>query len=314
MIPTMSSSPLSGRVVLLSLALAAVTWPLAWLLLAVAQGLGVLLAGGSFIGVSLPLGQHPWALVNQPSVAFASSRAALWGYWLAPALAALALAVLLPLLVPTGRRWGGELVVTHLALALAVLGLGWAPPLGLGDGPARGLERFFDISPLAVMGGCALAGAVAAPLSILRLSGSLWHVPHSLTRARRLAVVAVHGLGPAAGWLALSFLLGWRTGSVPVITTGAVLLGAVLAAWLWVPRAAITRRDAPSSGRIVAAWLVGLVVLALALWAGTPAGRAPRALLWSKPNATNNIRVDWKVVPLRAGLVRPGQQDRGYVP
>ena len=160
----MSSSPLSGRVVLLSLGLAAVAWPLAWLLLAVAQGLGVLLAGGSFIGVSLPLGHHPWALVNQPSVAFASSRAALWGYWLAPALVALALAIALPLLAPTGRRWGGELLVNHLALAFAVLGLGWAPPLGLGDGPARGLERFFEIPPLAFLAGCALAGALSAPL------------------------------------------------------------------------------------------------------------------------------------------------------
>ncbi|MCU0291580.1 MAG: hypothetical protein MUF10_06250 [Thermoanaerobaculaceae bacterium] len=310
----MSSSPLSGRVVLLSLGLAAVAWPLAWLLLALAQGLGVLLAGGSFIGVSLPLGQCPWALVNQPSVAFASSRAALWGYWLAPALGAVALATVLPILAPTGRRWGGELLVNHLALACAVLGLGWAPPLGLGDGPARGLERFFELSPLAFMGGCALAGALVAPLSVLRLSGSLWHVSQSLTRARRLAVVAVHGLGPAAAWLGLSFLLGWRTGSVPLMTTGAVLGGAVVAAWLWVPRAGITRRDAPTFGRIAAAWLLGLAVGVSALWAGAPAGRAPRALLWSKPTATNNIRVDWKVIPLRGGLVRPGQQDRGYVP
>jgi hypothetical protein len=310
----MSSSPLCGRVVLLSLGLAAVAWPLAWLLLAVAQGLGVMLAGGSFIGVSLPLGQHPWALVNQPSVAFASSRAALWGYWLAPGLVALALAIALPLLAPTGRRWGGELLVNHLALALAVLGLGWAPPLGLGDGPARGLERFFEVSPLAFLAGCALAGALSAPLSILRLSGSLWHVPESLTRARRLAVVAVHGLAPAAAWFALSFLLGWRTGSAPLLTAGAVLGGAVIAAWLWVPRASLTRREAPTSGRIVAAWFLGLVVLALAVWAGAPAGRSPRALLWSKPTATNNIRLGWKVVPLRAGLLRPGQQDRGYVP
>ena len=310
----MASSPLSGRVVLFSLGIAAVAWPLAWLLLALAQGLGVLVAGGSFIGVSLPLGQHPWALVNQPNVAFASSRAGLWGYWLAPSLVALAFAIALPLLAPTGRRWGGELLVNHLALAFAVLGLGWAPPLGLGDGPARGLERFFGVSSVVFLGGCALAGAVAAPLAILRLSGGLWHVPHSLTRVRRLAVVAIHALVPAASWLALSVLLGWRTGPAPMMTAGAVLGGAAIAAWLWVPRAGIVRRDAPGPGRIVVAWTLGLVVLALALGAGAPSGRAPRALLWSKPSATNNIRVTWKVIPLRDGLVRPGQEDRGYVP
>lgn len=299
---------------MLSLGLAAVAWPLAWLLLAVAQGLGVLLGGGSFIGVSLPLGQYPWALVNQPNVAFASSRAGLWGYWLAPSLVALALAIGLPVLAPTGRRWGGELLVNHLALAFAVLGLGWAPPLGLGDGPARGLDRFFGVSPVAFLGACALAGAVAAPLAVLRLGSGLWHVPQSLTRARRLAVVAIHALGPAISWLGLSVLLGWRTGPRPMMTTGAVLGGAVIAAWLWVPRAGIIRREAPGTGRIVAAGILGLVVLALALGAGAPSGRAPRALLWSKPSATNNIRVTWKVIPLRDGLVRPGQEDRGYVP
>jgi len=296
------------------MAVAAVAWPFAWLLLAAVQGMGVLLAGGRFIGISLPLGQVPWALVNQPDVAFASSRAALWGYWLAPALLAAGLAMALPVLVPTGRKWGGELLVNHLALALAVLGLGWAPPLGLADGPVRGLERFFGVPPMPFLGACALAGAVAAPLAILRLSGSLWHLPTSLSRARRLAVVAVHALGPASIWVLLSLLLGWRPGPLPLITTGVVLAAAAVAAWLWLPRAALTRREAPSTGRLAVAWLFGLLVLALVLWAGAPTGGVRRALLWSKPSATNNIRTDWKVVPLRGGLVRPGQQERGYVP
>jgi hypothetical protein len=68
--------PLSLRVVLLSWALAVVLWPVAWWGVAIAQGLGVLFAGGGWIGIAVPLGSQPWALVNEPDIAYASSRAA----------------------------------------------------------------------------------------------------------------------------------------------------------------------------------------------------------------------------------------------
>lgn len=299
---------------MLSLGVALVAWPLAWLLLAVAQGVGVVACGGGFIGVSLPLGQHPWALVNQPEVNFASTRAGLWGYWLPPALLAALLAVGLPVLGLAPRRWGGELLVLHLAFAAAVLGLGWAPALGVQDGPARGLERFFHVPWPWFVGMCALAGALLSPLAMIRLAGSLWHHSSELTRRRRLAVVAVHGAIPAAAWIGLSFLVGWRTGPAPLLGAGVVLLGAVLTLLWRVPRASLHRREAPSAARTALVWPLAVAILAGAVLVGAPREGAPRGYVWGKPLTTNNIRMTWQITPLRAGLVRPDQKERGWIP
>lgn len=314
MIAGVPAGPLAPRVLLLSLGVALFAWPLLWLLLAAAQGVGVVIAGGGFIGVSLPLGQYPWALVNQPEVNFASTRAGLWGYWLPSALLAVALAAGLPVLAPGPRRWGGELALHHLGFGAAVLGLGWAPALGCGDGPARGLERFFAVPSLAFVAGCALAGACLGSLPAIRLAGALWHDPQPVSRPRRLAVVLFHGVLPALLWLALATALGWRPGLLPLAALATVLLGPVATLLQRMPRAALQRRETPSPPQVLAAWLLGGAALALALWAGAPEGRSPRGVLWGKPLATNNIRTDWRVVPLRGGLVKPGQGERGWVP
>lgn len=310
----MPASPLSPRVVLLSLGVALGVWPLVWLLLAVAQGVGVVLTGGGFIGVSLPLGQYPWALVNQPEINFASTQAGLWGYWLSSALFALAVAAALPVLAPGPRRWGGELVLIHLAFASAVLGLGWAPAFGLVDGPARGLERFFHVPSLAFVGGCALFGAAVAALPMIRLAGALWHDAAPIAGSRRVAVVLLHGVLPAAIWVGMATVVGWRPGPWPLAGVGVVLLSPLVTLLFRVPRAALQRREAPSTLRLVAVWAMGCALLALAAWAGSPELRAPRGFLWGAPQATNNIRPDWRVSPLRRGLVKPGQSDRGWVP
>ncbi|OYV88174.1 MAG: hypothetical protein B7Z68_13555, partial [Acidobacteria bacterium 21-70-11] len=104
-IAVMRLSPLSPRVVALSWGAALILWPLAWLLLAVAQGAGTAMAGGGWIGVAVPFGAHPWGIVNEPNVAFAGSRAALFLYWLAPPLLALAVAVVAPTLLPVPPGW-----------------------------------------------------------------------------------------------------------------------------------------------------------------------------------------------------------------
>ncbi|HPC84664.1 MAG TPA: hypothetical protein P5234_15295 [Thermoanaerobaculaceae bacterium] len=310
----MPVTALSPRVVTLSLAVALVVWPLVWLLLAAAQGVGVLLAGGGFIGVSLPLGQYPWALVNQPGINFASTPAGLWGYWLPSALLAAVLAVCLPVLAPSPRRWGGELFVHHLAFGSAVLGLGWAPALGCPDGPARGLERFFHVPSLAFVGGCALVGAVASSLAMIRLGGTLWHHPAPLSRLRRVGVVLLHGVLPASVWLGLATVLGWRPGWLPFAGVAAVVLGPVLTLLQRTPRASLQRHENPSRLRVALAWPWACAALVLAAWAGSPEGRAPRGYLWGAPLATNNIRPGWKVTSLRSGLVKPGQEERGWVP
>ncbi|HPW55251.1 MAG: hypothetical protein KA072_01425 [Thermoanaerobaculaceae bacterium] len=310
----MPASPLSLRVVLLSLGVALIVWPLVWFLLAAAQGVGTTLAGGDFIGVSLPLGRYPWALVNQPEINFASTRAGLWGYWLPSAMLAVVVAVCLPVFAPGSRRWGGELALLHVALASAVLGLGWAPALGCLDGPALGLERFFHVPSLVYVGGCALVGACGTSLTMIRLAGGLWHHSSPVTRRRRVSVVLLHGLLPLGFWLALTILLGWRPGPLPLAGVGTVLFGALGTLFQRVPRAELQRRDPPSTVRILLLWPFACAVLVLAAWTGAPQSGAQRGYLWGKPLASNNIRPEWRITPLRQGLVRPGQSERAWVP
>jgi hypothetical protein len=205
MIATVPAHPLSWRVVLLSWALAIVLWPVAWWGLTVAQGLGVVLAGGDWIGVAVPLGAQPWALVNQPGIAYASSRAALWGYWLAPLLAPAVLAGLLPWLAPApSRGWAGELALFHVAFASAALGLAWAPPLGVADGPAAGLFRFWKIAPRHTLAVAALVAVVAVQGSVIRLAARWWAAPGGplAADARRLAARRRGGGIPVGAGLA----------------------------------------------------------------------------------------------------------------
>jgi hypothetical protein len=277
-------------VILLSWAAALVAWPLAWLLVAVAQGIGVLAAGGGWIGVALPLGAQPWGLVNEPDVAFAARSAALWGYWLPPLVAPLLVAVGLPLLVSTPGSWLGELVIVQLSLASAILGLGWAPPLGVDDGPIAGLARFWKAEPNVVVVAAAVAAALAIQPALLRLSGHLWAAPGGPKRFRRILVALVHAALPAVGWAAAVLLVGW---ALPLrswaITAAAVLAGAVGAA-LWVPHAPLRPGRDISFLRIAATAVVGLVVALAAAWAGAPVAGHPRALLWGTERTTSNVR------------------------
>jgi hypothetical protein len=304
MIAAMVSHTLSVRTVLLSWLTSAVAWPLAWMLLAVAQGVGVVLLGGGWIGVAVPLGQHPWGLVNEPSVAFASSRGALFGYWLAPMLLAVVVAVALPVSVSV-RRWWGELFVFHLALASAVLGLGWAPALGMEDGPIAGLARFWEVDSSLVVVVAAVVGVATVQLAVVRLGSHLWPLQGGPRRLRRITAVLTHTIPPALVWVALSALLGWPLLSTSCLAMAAVLVGAWLAAWLWLPRAPLrTPPEVGARGWIVAT-VAALLVAALAAWAGSPAKGGARALLWGSRGMTNNVRSNMTVVPLLGQSTRP---------
>ncbi|MEW6337121.1 MAG: hypothetical protein ACOY3Y_16040 [Acidobacteriota bacterium] len=282
--------PLSPRVVVLSWAAAGLAWPLVWLLLTVSQGLGVIATGGEWIGVALPWGQHPWALVNQPNVGYAATRAAFWGYWLTPLLGAAILSLAVPLGVSASRSWLAELLVCQFGFAGACLGFGWAPPLGVVDGPAAGLARFWHVGSPTLIGGCALFGALAILPSVLRLTGHLWHVQAGPGRSRRLAALAVHGLLPALTWPIVSFLVGWGPNGRSVVTLGAVLLGAVIGAWFGVPRAPLRPRPEVPPATVALAWTACLVVACALVWSGAPRGGAAKALMWGTERMTSNVR------------------------
>lgn len=290
--------PLSLRVLLLSCAVALLAWPLVWGLLAAAQGVGVLLAGGGWIGVALPLGLHPLGVVNEPTVAFAGSRAALYLYWLAPPLVALVLALGLPPLAAVPPGWLGELAVFQLSLAASVLGLGWAPSLGMVGGPAAGLARFWHVPTgwsLAIANG---AGMLAAQLAVVRLAAYLWSRPGGPTRSRRLLVVLAHGLAPSVAWAVAVIASGYVAAPQALLGVGVVLAGAMLGGWLWVPRSPLRHPPAPSLRLCVGVALLGAAVSAAMLWAGGPGHGYGKALLWGREGMTSNLRVGMDVVQI----------------
>lgn len=289
-IPAMVPNLLSARIVAVSWLVALACWPLVWLSLAAAQGVGVLVQGGEWIGVAVPYGQHPWGLVNQPHVGFAATRGALYGYWAPPILAGLLLGLIPVLLFSSGRGWASELIVIQISSGACVLGLGWAPALGVLDGPAAGLSRFWGIPPEVTPLAAALLGALAIQVSIARLGGFLWQTPAGPTRARRLLTVLLHLWVPALGWLLAAALLGWKLPPRAVGTMSLVLLGGLAAAWFWVPRTPLSSRQAPGWGTFLLLTLAAVAAAGNVGWAGRAVEGQPQALLWGEPTATNNIR------------------------
>jgi hypothetical protein len=282
--------PLSPRVVALSWLSTLVAWPLVWAAMTASQGLGVVLQGGEWIGVSLAWGQHPWALVNQPHVGFAATRGALGGYWLAPMIAGLLLAILPALLLSSGRGWTWELLLLQISMAGALLVLGWAPGLGMVDGPAAGLARFWRLpwwsQPLV----CALLGGVAIHLPTMRLCGFLWHAPAGPTRRRRMLSVLLHGMLPALLWVVAVAAAGWPLPGHAVAGLAVVALGSLLAAWVWLPRAPLRPRALPGWPGWLALAAVSLALAGVSAWAGSASRGQPRALVWGHPGITNNVR------------------------
>ena len=304
MIPTMQIGPLSLRVVALSWAASLVAWPLVWLALACSQGIGTMLAGGGWIGVAVPLGAHPLGIVNEPTVAFAASRAALALYWLAPPLAALALAVLLPTVVPVPHGWLSEVFAFQFAAAAATLGLGWAAPLGVADGPAGGLERFWGVPPAAFVAASTVAGAAAIQLAVARLNGHLWSMSGGPLRSRRVLAALAHAVPPGACWLALATALGWGLPPATLATMAVVLAGALVGGWVWTPHAPLRLRGVFGWGRVLAVAALGCVALAAAAWAGGSRHGHPIALEWGAERETSNVRPGMTEVRLTPHPVR----------
>lgn len=303
----MTTHPLQLKVLLLSWLLAATLWPLLWLLLPVAQGVGVSAVGGEWIGVSAPWGSQPWALVNQPSVGFSATRAALLGYWLPPLVLALVVTLLLPPFMPSGQGWASELAVYHGATAAAVLGLGLAPPLGVGDGPAAGLEVFWRVPSLLVVLLAALAGVAGATMASLRLASPLWLAPGGPTRRRRVLIPLLHAGPPLALWLAVVCCGGWRPRTAAAVVAGAVLGLAVVASAWFVTRAPLVRRRAAGWGTLIMASVLAVAAGGLLAWAGAPRAGAPKGFLWGEERMTSNVRSGTARIEL---MRRPARTER----
>lgn len=287
---------LSLGVLVTSLLVAACAWVLVWWLLPLAQGLATAMAGGQFIGVSVPTWAQPWALVNEPSVGFAATRTALWAYWLPPFALAVLGALLLPQF-PAGVSLARHLFLNHLALAFALLGLGWLPGLGLDDGLLSGLSRFFGLEARLWLWVAALAAGLLTRPAVLAFTAYLWHTPGGPTPGRKAAVWAAHSGGPAASWL------GFVAATAPRFPREALapFLLALVLSLLW---AVGTKPPHPLRTREIgakAAWLalaLALVVVAPSLVAFSPLALRPRGYLWGVERLTSNVRPEIRKLKL----------------
>lgn len=275
--------------VLASWITAAWALPFAVVLATLGQGLGAVLGGCTWIGVSLPVERTVWALVNQPVLSFAASTSAS-GYWLGSVVLPAAVAGLALGFVPRPRTWAAEMATVHVVWASIVVSLAWQPVLDLQEGHLVRWLRFRDLPEVLVF----LAPTVAAALAflpVLRLLAIERSSRRHLGRGQRLLSVLIHLCLPAGAWVALSMAVAGRIEAVALASAAVPLLVALGVAWLWYP-AAVPRRLAPVGGGSIFRGVVVAIILVSTLWlAGRPlSGGRCSGILWATPTSMNNIR------------------------
>ncbi|MCP4895795.1 MAG: hypothetical protein GY906_02375 [bacterium] len=253
------------------------------------QGFGTWLGDGEWIGVSTPIHRHPWALVNQPNLAFAASRSA-YGYWLGSLSLGLGTSLATGLFLSRIPSVAGQLIAVQLSWATAVLSGAWFPLIDLKDGH---LARFLSLHHLpdsALWMAPVLAGMVAIP-AILRLLALGRSSRDSFGRIPRLLIVTVVLGPPLFVWIAAATILG---GSLPIkacIACAAPLITIFAIAWMGWGRFPVINPEPVNwqawfGATLAAALLVGAVWLA-----GRPLADGQIAgVIWRKPNGFNNIR------------------------
>jgi hypothetical protein len=282
---------------------AAFSLPLALYVAVFGQGLGALLGGCSWIGISTPVTRPVWALVNQPSLDFAHLSTA-FGYWWGGSVLCLLVGACAVPFVPRPNSIGAELLMLQLAWACTVIGGAWLPLLDLEDGQ---IVRWFLLHEMdrnmvwVVPGLAAIASLVPATrLLALARAGQL-----DLGRRRRLLIVLVHLGLPLAPWVVGVSLL---RGSLPIAATIAVLCPLLVAwifAWYRYPRPFLQdRRPLGFSSILLMPIAIAAVAGAIAISGRPLPEQRVSGLLWSHPFANNNIRPWITPLPL-PGLGQP---------
>lgn len=287
--------PLAPRNLLTSWFAGLAALPLALITSVAGQGLGAVLGGATWIGVTLPLHRQPWALVNEPTLNFASTPAAT-GYWLGSLILPALIALIAVRLLPRPRTVAGELTVIQAAFALAVGGLGWLPLIDpVGGHLARWLALHHLPSSLLLVP--PLAGAVTVLPGVFRLLSFQRTVHQAPGASRRFGVTLLHFLPPALLWIGLGSALAGR---IPILPTAGVLLPvavALLAASVFSAEPWVLPLEPGRTGTPFLFAATALVLGGLVLFAGRPLpGNRAAGILWAPPNAFNNVR-PW-VVPV----------------
>lgn len=275
--------------VLASWITAAWALPFAVVLASLGQGLGAVLGGCAWIGVSLPVERTVWALVNQPVLSFAASTSAS-GYWLGSVVLPAAVAALALGFVPRPRTGAAEMATVHVVWASIVVSLSWLPVLDLEEGHVVRWLRFRELPEALAYLGPTVAAALAF-LPVLRLLALERSARRHLGRGQRLLTVLIHLCLPASAWVAVSTMIAGRIEAVALVSAAAPLLVALGIAWFWYPAAA-PRRLAPVGGASILRGVVATFVLASTLWlAGRPLSNGQcSGILWASPTSMNNIR------------------------
>ena len=279
---------LSGAVATVVLGLTA--WAAAPLLLILGQGLGALAGGCDWIGAVTSIHRQPWALVNQPTIDFAS-RPASFGYWWGGTMLCLATAALAVPLLPRPRTLVAELATIQLSLAAAFL-VAWTPLLATDAGhPGRWLQlRSVPVQGLWLL---PAAAGIVSVLPTLRLLGLLAGARRRAGRGSRLLLVAVALAPPTGAWV----VAAWRlSGSFvplvePLLGVGIMIATVLGVAVVGYGRPVVHPVATPTSAGLLAATLAAVILAAAAAGLGLPRrGAEAGGVLWGAPGATNNIR------------------------
>lgn len=289
--PPMETEPgtASTSVIAISWLGASAALPFALVGAAFGQGLGALIGGCHWIGVTLPLDRQIWALVNQPALNFASLPRA-GGYWLGSILLPLVVAVTIIGFLPRARSLVTQLSCIQVAWAMSLVAVAVLPVLDNEDGH---LARFLALHgwPTALVWLSPVFAAGAALLPTLRLLQLARRRRPNIRRSYRLLVVAIHLGVPATGWLALVSLVHGSVPTQAVIAGAAPVIAALAFAWFRYPDPYVRSLELPQAGEIIGL-AFAVVIMATIVWAaGRPLANGQTAgVLWGTAQSSNNIR------------------------
>jgi len=262
---------------------------LALVLAALGQGIGAMTGGCTWIGVSIPPHHQVWALVNQPSIAFAHQLSSL-GYWWGSVVLPLLVAVCASTIIPRSQSVAAELFWLQLSWACVVVAGCWLPLLDAKDGH---ISRWLYLNqhPSELVWLIPLVGSAIAVIPSLRLLALARAGRAHMGRAERLVVALLFLGGPTALWVVVASLIGGAFSLFATAATCLPLLTTLMLAWYRYPRPYVQRLQRVTAGNFLRQMIVALVLVAGIAIVGRPlGGGAVAGLLWGQASSFNNIR------------------------
>jgi hypothetical protein len=258
-------------------------------IMVVGQGFGSWFGDAQWIGISTPLTHHPWALINQPNLAFASTSSAA-GYWFGAYVLAIILGAGAPALAHRSKANAGKLAAIQLAWASVVVAGAWFPLSDLDDGH---LARWLTLNnvPLAVIWIAPLVAGIAFVPTCLQLLALGREGRSRFGLPARLATVVLDLWIPALIWaLALTLVRGEfvvRSSFAVLIPMGITTVVCLMG---WGRSPVFSREPVPASSFV--SFIGVAMLLGAALWfCGRPLENGRVAgVQWAKANSYNNIR------------------------